>query len=274
MFPADVRILQSKDLFVSQAALTGESLPVEKFPHPSKPDMHDALELECLRNRTAGEIRNALPVRRGMLFYEGESHFPVITGDPLPDHPMRLIERGHFHSEVELLYGHNRDESSIFLLFAYPLLMTRGLVRNFLEETLGKALSSQMWTYYVEDQRQWKESQQRQMGAADTTSTPSSVEPMAAASSAGSSGPRKTRDAAAAASPGVKQGDAPAPWNFGDVWERALNYAGGGGTGAKSVFVPADVGASSSATATRSAVATATADSLRMQVVRMLNDMW
>jgi Mg2+-importing ATPase len=30
MIPADVRIVQSKDLFVSQAALTGESLPVEK----------------------------------------------------------------------------------------------------------------------------------------------------------------------------------------------------------------------------------------------------
>jgi Mg2+-importing ATPase len=31
MIPADVRIVSSKDLFVSQATLTGESLPVEKF---------------------------------------------------------------------------------------------------------------------------------------------------------------------------------------------------------------------------------------------------
>ncbi len=31
MIPADVRILSCKDLFVSQAAMTGESLPVEKF---------------------------------------------------------------------------------------------------------------------------------------------------------------------------------------------------------------------------------------------------
>jgi Mg2+-importing ATPase len=31
MIPADVRLLSSKDLFVAQAALTGESLPVEKF---------------------------------------------------------------------------------------------------------------------------------------------------------------------------------------------------------------------------------------------------
>lgn len=32
MIPADVRILSSKDLFISQSALTGESEPVEKFP--------------------------------------------------------------------------------------------------------------------------------------------------------------------------------------------------------------------------------------------------
>ena len=31
MIPADVRVISSKDLFVSQASLTGESLPVEKF---------------------------------------------------------------------------------------------------------------------------------------------------------------------------------------------------------------------------------------------------
>ncbi|PTN48404.1 hypothetical protein DAI43_30465, partial [Achromobacter xylosoxidans] len=30
MIPADCRILNAKDLFIAQAALTGESLPVEK----------------------------------------------------------------------------------------------------------------------------------------------------------------------------------------------------------------------------------------------------
>lgn len=33
MIPADVRILNAKDLFVSQSSLTGESEPVEKFDH-------------------------------------------------------------------------------------------------------------------------------------------------------------------------------------------------------------------------------------------------
>ncbi|MEX7644008.1 P-type ATPase, partial [Stenotrophomonas maltophilia] len=34
MIPADCRVLTAKDLFVAQAAMTGESLPVEKFAHP------------------------------------------------------------------------------------------------------------------------------------------------------------------------------------------------------------------------------------------------
>ena len=32
MVPADIRIIDSKDLFISQASLTGESEPIEKFP--------------------------------------------------------------------------------------------------------------------------------------------------------------------------------------------------------------------------------------------------
>jgi len=39
MIPADVRLISAKDLFVSQAMLTGESIPVEKYPQPpAKPD--------------------------------------------------------------------------------------------------------------------------------------------------------------------------------------------------------------------------------------------
>ena len=35
MVPADVRLLTAKDLFVSQAMLTGESIPLEKYAAPS-----------------------------------------------------------------------------------------------------------------------------------------------------------------------------------------------------------------------------------------------
>ncbi len=46
MIPADIRLLTAKDLFINQASLTGESLPVEKFPAPANPKTTDALQLE------------------------------------------------------------------------------------------------------------------------------------------------------------------------------------------------------------------------------------
>jgi len=36
MVPADMRIIQAKDLFISQSALTGESISVEKTPKAVK----------------------------------------------------------------------------------------------------------------------------------------------------------------------------------------------------------------------------------------------
>jgi Mg2+-importing ATPase len=48
MIPADLRILAAKDLFVSQAALTGESLPVEKFARSRRPEESNPLELDSL----------------------------------------------------------------------------------------------------------------------------------------------------------------------------------------------------------------------------------
>ncbi len=46
MIPADIRILSAKDLFVSQAALTGESLPIEKFNKCSNSNISDVSQLE------------------------------------------------------------------------------------------------------------------------------------------------------------------------------------------------------------------------------------
>lgn len=45
MVPADVRILSAKDLFINQAALTGESLPVEKTSVQLNAQTRDALEM-------------------------------------------------------------------------------------------------------------------------------------------------------------------------------------------------------------------------------------
>ena len=46
MIPADVRIIQSKDFFVSQSSLTGESEPVEKIPEGTNSKEKSITELE------------------------------------------------------------------------------------------------------------------------------------------------------------------------------------------------------------------------------------
>jgi P-type Mg2+ transporter len=45
MVPADVRILSAKDLFLNQAALTGESMPVEKKPAPASEEIRNPFDL-------------------------------------------------------------------------------------------------------------------------------------------------------------------------------------------------------------------------------------
>src|SRR5471032_856217 len=45
MVPADVRVLSAKDLFLNQAALTGEALPVEKKAAPAPANVQNPLEL-------------------------------------------------------------------------------------------------------------------------------------------------------------------------------------------------------------------------------------
>jgi Mg2+-importing ATPase len=48
MIPADVRLIASKDLFVVQASLTGESMPVEKTDRTESPGARSALEFRNL----------------------------------------------------------------------------------------------------------------------------------------------------------------------------------------------------------------------------------
>ncbi|ACT07914.1 magnesium-translocating P-type ATPase [Dickeya chrysanthemi Ech1591] len=48
MIPADLRILQARDLFISQASLTGESLPVEKVANSRQSEPATTLECDTL----------------------------------------------------------------------------------------------------------------------------------------------------------------------------------------------------------------------------------
>jgi Mg2+-importing ATPase len=55
MIPADLRLLESRDMFVTQSALTGEAMPVEKYEperklKPSEPAMREGLPVEVLES--------------------------------------------------------------------------------------------------------------------------------------------------------------------------------------------------------------------------------
>ncbi len=59
MIPGDVRIISSKDLFVSQGSLTGESLPVEKFHDPELKTVSSPTELKntCFMGQAFKAVR-------------------------------------------------------------------------------------------------------------------------------------------------------------------------------------------------------------------------
>ncbi|KAG0047920.1 hypothetical protein BGZ83_007116 [Gryganskiella cystojenkinii] len=60
LIPADVQVIESKDLFVSQAALTGEAMPVEKFSATSEA-MAAWTENEAQQNSYEDMARQAVP---------------------------------------------------------------------------------------------------------------------------------------------------------------------------------------------------------------------
>ena len=73
IIPADLRILTAKDFFVSQSALTGESMPVEKYslPDPTKTEIFD-LQNACFQGSTvlSGSARGVV-VNTGMRTFLG-----------------------------------------------------------------------------------------------------------------------------------------------------------------------------------------------------------
>ena len=87
MIPADCRVLSAKDLFVSQSAMTGESLPVEKFVQQKDIDTTNALELENIlfmgTNVVSGSA-TAVVVTTGNSTYFGALAQRVTTIDRTP----------------------------------------------------------------------------------------------------------------------------------------------------------------------------------------------
>ncbi|MHB8920668.1 MAG: magnesium-translocating P-type ATPase [Halothiobacillus sp.] len=87
MIPADCRLLSAKDLFVSQSAMTGESLPVEKYATLKTPEQTNPLDLDNIvfmgTNVVSGSA-TAIVVNTGDRTYFGALAQRVTSTDRAP----------------------------------------------------------------------------------------------------------------------------------------------------------------------------------------------
>jgi P-type Mg2+ transporter len=87
MVPADCRVLAARDLFIAQAAMTGESAPVEKFAN-RRGDAQDPLEqsnLVFMGTNVVSGSANALVVATGNRTYFGTLALHASTTDSAPN---------------------------------------------------------------------------------------------------------------------------------------------------------------------------------------------
>uniref|UniRef100_B8DJS2 Magnesium-transporting ATPase, P-type 1 n=1 Tax=Nitratidesulfovibrio vulgaris (strain DSM 19637 / Miyazaki F) TaxID=883 RepID=B8DJS2_NITV9 len=85
MIPADVRLISSKDLYVIQASLTGESLPAEKFDHMEDGAGRSPLELRniCFLGTSVGSgTATAVVVSTGGATYLGNMANAITDAPP------------------------------------------------------------------------------------------------------------------------------------------------------------------------------------------------
>ena len=87
MIPADCRLLTARDLFIGQAAMTGESLPVEKFvdKHGDAPGVLDQANLVFMGTNVVSGAATALVVATGGRTYFGTLASRATAVDPEPN---------------------------------------------------------------------------------------------------------------------------------------------------------------------------------------------
>ena len=94
MIPADLRVLSAKDLFVNEASLTGEAMPVEKFAHATTANGRSSVELPniCfMGTNVVSGTATAVAVATGARTYFGSIASSVIAPRQLTsfDHGIR-----------------------------------------------------------------------------------------------------------------------------------------------------------------------------------------
>lgn len=92
MVPADVRMLSAKDLFLNQAALTGESMPVEKYAGPAAAAIKNPLELPniCfLGSNVESGSGSAVVVQTG-----GQTYFGSLASSIVGQRQLTSFDKG------------------------------------------------------------------------------------------------------------------------------------------------------------------------------------
>lgn len=92
MLPSDIRFIQTKDTFVAQSALTGESTPVEKFSHTLNDENMSLTDLENIGFMGSNMISGSA---RGVVLATGDStYFGSMAGSLTGDRAKNSFERG------------------------------------------------------------------------------------------------------------------------------------------------------------------------------------
>ena len=95
MIPADVRIVAAKDLFLTQATLTGESLPVEKFDASEK--RTDISPLQCENIGFLGTSVESGTATAVVIATGAETYFGSMASSIVGQHTETSFDKGMIH---------------------------------------------------------------------------------------------------------------------------------------------------------------------------------
>lgn len=127
MIPADLRIIESKDLFISQASLTGESEPIEKFPEVKEKQYRKGsiVELDNICYMGSTVISGAA---QGIVFETGNRTSSVLSPATSRD-TVPLLLRQRNQQSKPAAHPFYAGHGSVRIL--HQRVYERGLVRGF-----------------------------------------------------------------------------------------------------------------------------------------------
>lgn len=100
----------------------------------------------CLRGKPDKTLREALPIKTGVIFGTGVSWGPIIDGKVLTDQPLKVVQSGTWN-KAPVIAGTNKDEGSMFVAAAKMSLATETQYKALVTATFG-ALAGQVLAQY------------------------------------------------------------------------------------------------------------------------------